>query len=497
MTTVSRKMPAMPTVPPGSERMDEAGLRAAHRVTLAVLARIVGTPPPGIVFRLWDGTCWPERPETPPLATIELCHPGALRRLFLPLSERALGESYLRGDYAVTGDLEATFQLRDRIDAVVRSPATALKVVQLLRQLPQTEPAGVPLPRRAGLRGLLHSRERDREAIQYHYDLSNEFYALWLDRRMIYSCAYFETGAEDLDAAQEAKLDLICRKLRLAPGERLLDVGSGWGGLLLHAAGRYGVEATGVTLSERQAALARQRIAAAGLAGRVRVILGDYRDLPRDRPFDKIASVGMFEHIGRARLPEYFRTVHALLKPGGLFLNHGIGSRLPVQHPVHRLLERAFADRGAFVQQYVFPDGDLVLLSDALGAAERVGWEVRDVESLREHYARTLRLWGERLARRQEEAERLVGQQTYRIWRLYLAGAAYGFAVGQNSVYQTLLAKPDATGSIRLPLTRADLYRRERGSVGAWERENVGLGVRPGCVTLPRSHAPVEPSEVE
>ena len=312
----------------------------------------------------------------------------------------------------------------------------------------------------AGVHGPEHSRRRDAAAVRYHYDVGNDFYSLWLDRRMVYSCAYFATGVEDLDAAQEAKLEHICRKLRLRPGERLLDVGCGWGGLVQYAAERYGIEATGITLSPAQAELARRRIAAAGLADRCQFEVRDYRDLPPGATFDKVVSVGMVEHVGRARLPTYFAKAHRLLRPGGLFLNHGIVVARPVRFP--RLALRAERLRGgwdASIQRYVFPDGELLAPGEMVLHAEQAGFETRDVENLREHYALTLRHWVRRLEARHAEAASLVGERAYRVWCLYIAASAHGFATGKIGVVQTLLSKPDRRGASGLPLTRADLYR--------------------------------------
>jgi cyclopropane-fatty-acyl-phospholipid synthase len=306
--------------------------------------------------------------------------------------------------------------------------------------------------------GLRHTRTRDAAAVRFHYDVGNAFYALWLDQRMVYSCGYFPTGTEDLDAAQEAKLDYICRKLRLRPGERLLDIGCGWGGLVQLAAERYGVEALGVTLSEPQAALARERIAAAGLADRCRVEVRDYRELPRDAQFDKIVSVGMFEHVGRPRLLTYFKTAYRLLQPGGLFLNHGIATGPASRNGMMSAPLRLLWQPGAFVWTYVFPDGELVSPADAIQYAELAGFETRDVENLREHYTLTLRQWVRRLEARHEEAVQLVGEATYRVWRLYMAASAHTFAVGGNALIQALFSKSHADGSSELPLTRADLY---------------------------------------
>jgi len=298
------------------------------------------------------------------------------------------------------------------------------------------------------------------EAIQHHYDVGNDFYELWLDRRLIYSCAYFPTGKEDLDAAQEAKLEHICRKLRLQPGEQLLDVGCGWGGLLEYAATRFGVSGVGITLSEPQAEAARARLAAAGLADRVRIEVRDYRDLPADWRFDKAVSVGMREHVGEARLPDYFAAVHRALRPGGLFLDHGLmRGGAEERSGVGRWIARRLWRRDAFIERYVFPDGELVPLGILVGMAELTGLEARDVENLREHYILTLRHWVERLQRAHREAVALVGEHTYRVWRLYMAATTLGFQSGRLTLIQILFAKPLPDGSADVPLSRADLYR--------------------------------------
>ena len=399
--------------------------------------------------------------DGPPLFTLALPPAGQLRRLFSPPVELSLGEAYLRGEFDIEGDVCAAFQVIRQCRSAVQSPAGVAALVRDWFALPRdgsttTGPGYAP----AELPGAAHSRQRDRAAIRYHYDVGNDFYALFLDRRMVYSCAYFPTGSEGLDAAQEAKLDLICRKLRLQPGERLLDVGCGWGGLLLHAARRFGVHGVGITLSEEQYRLACERVAAAGLADRVRIEIRDYRDLD-DAAFDKIASVGMFEHVGRAKLPEYFARLARLVRPGGLILNHGIAERPSSQRrspsPLGWLTDRLLVGRRAFRERYIFPNGELVPVSEANLIAERAGLEVRDVENLREHYARTLRLWVRRLEERRDEAVQLAGDATYRLWRLYMAASAYHFEQAMIGVHQTLLARP-ADGRVSLPPSRADLY---------------------------------------
>ncbi|HEX2190505.1 MAG TPA: cyclopropane-fatty-acyl-phospholipid synthase family protein, partial [Longimicrobiaceae bacterium] len=307
-----------------------------------------------------------------------------------------------------------------------------------------------------------HTPEWDRAGVRYHYDAGNDFYRLFLDRRMVYSCGYFPTGAEGLDEGQERKLEHVCRKLRLRPGERLLDIGCGWGALAVHAATRHGARVVGVTLSEQQAELARLRVAEAGVEDRVRIELRDYRELRGER-FDRVSSVGMFEHVGRKRLPEYFATVFSLLRPGGLFLNHGIGGRPRRPAPLvrgllRRGLDRVLLDNGHFRRSYVFPNGDLVPVSEADLVAERAGFEVRDVENLREHYGRTLRFWAERLEARREDARRLGGERVFRIWRLFMGIASWQFATGELAVYQSLLERPTGGPSEAVPWSRADLY---------------------------------------
>jgi cyclopropane-fatty-acyl-phospholipid synthase len=438
--------PTTPTTPAAG-----AGQGRAAQASVAFLERLTGHRRDApFAVRLWDGMTWEATPGQPPRFTLVLRHPGALRAMCWPLNELALGEAYLFDDFDVEGDLEAAVAFgRDLVERR-RSVAEKLSLARHLFSLPRARvPHGAA--RGARLSGTRHSVQRDRAAVTYHYDVSNDFYALWLDERMVYSCAYFASADESLDAAQERKLDYLCRKLRLRPGERLLDVGCGWGGLVIHAARHYGVVAHGITLSRRQADLADARIAEAGLAGRCRVDVMDYREVaaaePGAAPYDKLVSVGMVEHVGAAKLPAYFAQAWRLLRPGGVFLNHGIG--VPGGLPPAR--------GPSFVDRYVFPDGELAPIATTLRAAERSGFEVRDVESLREHYALTLRHWVRRLEARAGEARRATDEQTYRTWRLYMSGAAHGFDTNRLTLYQTLLAKP-AGGASRLPLTRRDWY---------------------------------------
>lgn len=396
--------------------------------------------------RMWDGTTLGPQKGQKAMFTLAIHRPGALRRMFLQVSDLSLGEAYIRGDFDVEGDFESAFSLEGTFGNLRLRRADRLRLRRQLRKLPTDDlPSGGRRP--ASLSGALHSLGRDREAVRYHYDVSNAFYALWLDRRMVYSSAYFADPGEDLEAAQERKLDYICRKLRLRRGERLLDIGCGWGGLVIHAAKTRGVEAVGITLSTPQAELARKWIGEEGLGDRCRVEVMDYREVDDPAGFDKIASVGMFEHVGESLLEEYFARAFRLLRPGGVFLNHGISATATA--PIH--------PGPYFADHYIFPDGDLVPVGTTLRAAERSGFEVRDVESLREHYLLTLRHWVRRLEARYADAMRITDETTCRVWRLYLYGAAYRFRVGAVNVHQALLAKPD-DGRSGLPLTRQDWY---------------------------------------
>jgi cyclopropane-fatty-acyl-phospholipid synthase len=402
--------------------------------------------PRDFAVRLWDGTILDADPRQERRFTLVLRHPGALNRMFWRASEITLGEAYIYDDFDLEGDVSALFALADFLLQRPMSLGAKLRLANALVRLP---PHGRPRSGRQAVRlsGEVHSKERDRQAVSYHYDVSNEFFALWLDRLMVYSCAYFSSPADSLERAQEQKLDHICRKLRLRPGERILDLGCGWGGLMMHAARNYGVEAVGITLSASQASLANERFAQAGLSGRCVAKILDYRDLDGSESFDKVVSIGMFEHVGERMLPEYFRRVWMLLRPGGVFLNHGIAFSAP-QPP--------FRDP-TFFHHYVFPDGELLPLSTTLRAAETSGFEVRDVESLREHYVLTLRHWISRLEASHDDARRITDEATYRVWRLYLGAAVHQFVSGRATLYQVLLSKT-VRGVAELPLTRADWY---------------------------------------
>lgn len=419
----------------------------ASRLTMRFLDDLIREDATGQVgVRLWNGMTWPH--TVPRAATLVLNHPGALRAMFLPGDEVSLAEAYVYDDFDIEGEIEAVFPLADALDMTKIGWLRKLRLARDLLSLPKDEKRRPGQRGPAKLSGERHSAERDRQAVTFHYNVSNDFYALWLDRHMVYSCAYFSDPAEELDTGQERKLDYVCRKLRLQPGQRILDVGCGWGGLVIHAAQHYGVDATGITLSQPQADLANERIAAAGLADRCRVWVRDYRDIDETDSYDALVSVGMFEHVGAALLPTYFELAWQLLRPGGVFLNHGIANTVKEDPRSGR----------SFSDTYVFPDGELVPINVTLRAAEEAGFEVRDVESLREHYALTLRHWVRRLESRHERALQFVGEPTYRVWRLFMSGSAHGFSLGRLNVYQTLLVKQSESGQSGLPLTRADWY---------------------------------------
>jgi cyclopropane-fatty-acyl-phospholipid synthase len=397
--------------------------------------------------RFWDGTTW--EPDTAQLAlfTLVLQHPGSVRKMFWPPNKVAFGEAYIYNDFDIEGDIIACMRLVNYFKSMHWSWRKRWRLARQLFRLPV-----VNRPRlgrqAAKMSGPVHSIERDRQAISYHYDVGNDFYQLWLDRRMMYTCAYFAEPDDDLHAAQEHKLDYICRKLRLKPGERLLDIGCGWGGLVLFAAQHYGVEAVGITLSRPQVEYARETIRQAGLAGRCRVEYLDYREIDEPEGFDKLACIGLLEHAGESMMPTFFRCAWRLLKPGGVFLNHGITLHVHVPMPKGRF----------FAHQYVFPDGELRPVHITLRHAEAAGFEVRDVESLREHYIRTLRSWIGGLEDHADEARQVTDDVTYRTWRLYMAGAADGYQTGKFNLHQELLAKPK-NGVTGLPMTRADWFR--------------------------------------
>lgn len=401
-------------------------------------------------IRLWDGSLINAHDDETPHVILVLRHPNALTSMFRSPLERSLGESYIYGDVDVEGDLEAIFPLADFF---IRRRWSFMDHVRFAWNRFQWDwrQGGTKDTRKAALQGRAHALERDKHAVRFHYDIPTEFYRLWLDEQLIYSCAYFIRRNDDLESAQAQKLDHICRKLRLKAGERLLDIGCGWGGLALHAARWFGAYVHGITLSVQQAEVARQRIAAAGLSRYCTVEVKDYREVLGENVYDKIVSVGMVEHVGSSQISNYMRHVYRLLKQGGVFLNHGITT------------SESLGRLGPFADRHVFPDAEVVPLHDVVTAVEDEQMEVRDIESLREHYALTLEQWVRRLEAHYAQASELVGETTYRIWRLYMTAAAHKFRNGCLNVYQTLCVKTK-NGRSDLPLTRHDWYR-ERPSM--------------------------------
>jgi cyclopropane-fatty-acyl-phospholipid synthase len=400
-----------------------------------LIEELVGTDVP-VAFEAYDGS---RLGPTDAPATIHIRSPHALQRLVTAPGELGFGRAYVAGDIDVEGDIYAALGLQNRLPELRVRPQQWLAVLRLVGA------AGLrplsPPPEEARLRGRRHSKARDAAAIAHHYDVSNEFYRLVLGPTMTYSCAVWENESVGLDAAQTAKYELISRKLDLGPSSRLLDIGCGWGGMVLHAAGEHGASAVGITISRRQVESAAKRLADAGLADRAEVRLQDYRDVA-DGPYDAVSSIGMFEHVGLSQLKVYLDDVFKLLRPGGRFLNHGI-SRPPFQ--------RSRLGRAGFIDRYVFPDGELHEMGTVVSAIQQAGFEVRHVESIREHYALTLRAWVQNLEDHWDEAVSLAGSARARIWRLYMAGSALNFEANKTQVHQVLAVKPDH-GNSHYPL---------------------------------------------
>jgi len=400
--------------------------------------------------RFWDDSVLAAAvPE--PAATVVVRSPLALSYVLRSPDELGLGRAWISGALDVEGDLAAALRWRSDLRTVSLSALDRLRAVvsafrvagtDALRRPPAVQAEAVP-------RGRRHSLDRDRTAVRHHYEVSSAFYRLILGPSMAYSCAYFDSPDDSLEQAQRRKFELICQKLRLKSGDRLLDVGCGWGGLIIHAAVEHGAIAVGVTVSPAQAEVALERVQRAGVGDRCTVHVADYRELDDER-FDAIASVGMYEHVGREELGRYARKIRSLLRPGGLFLNHGIArlAGAPDREPT-------------FIGRFVFPDGELHPIADLLAAMHEAGLELRDVESLREHYALTLRRWVKNLESARAAAIRAAGPERERIWRLYMVGAATAFELGELSVFQTLAVRGGARHG--LPLNRTCLIGGERG----------------------------------
>lgn len=421
------------------------------------LGVVLGTGQIPLRLRAWDGS--EAGPADAPI--LEFRSRKALRRILWSPGQLGLSRAYVAGDIDAPGDIFAAFSALSSAGKFSEPgpfrPPSAAELWLLVRTAVRLgalgpNPAPPPEEARVARKGRMHSKGRDAAAISHHYDVGNDFYALVLGPSMVYSCAVWPPdGAgqsanakpeDGLDAAQEAKLDLVCRKLGLGPGMRVLDVGCGWGSFAIHAAARYGVSVVGVTLSTEQAVLARKRVADAGLTDRVEIRVQDYRDVG-DGPFDAISSIGMSEHVGRAQTPAYAAALFGLLRPGGRLLNHAISWNAGPTSP----------DPDSFIPRYVFPDGEMISLGEMVSALETARFEVLDVEALRRHYALTLRAWVSRLEQNWEQAVRLVGEGRARVWRLYMAASAIGFENGLTGVNQVLVRRP---GGEEPPLRRTD-----------------------------------------
>jgi len=418
---------------------NEAASRQRVFGLAAAIGRFLGMTPP-IAISCYDGSrIGPDDAQT----TLVVRSPKALRYVLTAPGEMGMARAYVAGELDVEGDIFAALELRHRLPDVHIGPSDWLELakaagVQSLRPLP-------PPPEEARMRGRRHSKERDAAAIAHHYDVSNDFYRLVLGPSMTYSCGVWPAADSTLEVAQASKYELVCRKLGLEPGMRLLDVGCGWGGMVMHAAQHHGVKAVGVTLSRNQAEWARQAVKDAGLDDRVEIRVQDYRDV-HDGPFDAISSIGMFEHVGAAKLDEYFNALYALVRPGGRLLNHGISR--PAQHGGGG--RARFAHR-SFIDRYVFPDGELHEVGSVVSRIQAAGFEARHVESLREHYALTLRAWVRNLEAAWDQAVDDAGAGRARVWRLYMAASAVNFEDNNTQIHQVLAVR-DEGGVSGLPL---------------------------------------------
>ena len=408
--------------------------------------------------RLWDGSRVPLGKSVSSDYEIAVTDPGAIGAVLRHPSLDAIIHQYVDGGLDFRGgtlidigrqfqDGHKSFRLKSR-----DLPALGLKLAPFLfeKSRPSAEEQGF-----AGeITGQRRKTEDNKAYIQFHYDLSNDFYALFLDQEMVYSCAYYTDWANGIDQAQHDKLEMICRKLRLKAGETFLDIGSGWGGLVCHAAQNYGVRAHGITLSEQQLQYAREKVKRLGLEDRVTLSMTDYSKMTGS--FDKIASIGMYEHIGLKNIPAYMSKVRSLLTEEGLFLNHAISRRAP--RPARGWIPARMRPEKKAIAKYIFPGGELDDVGHSVSALERAGFEVHDVEGWRLHYARTCQLWCDRLTANKEQAVAHVGEEKYRIWVAYLAGVSLAFSRGTLRLYQTLASRAPRRTPV-LPPTRADLYR--------------------------------------
>jgi len=424
----------------GGSRQHSGTGTPPSKVAREILTRLFADYRGSTAIRLWDGQLVHGTRDAP--VTLVINEPEVIRELLLHPGLFRLVDAYLCGRLEVEGDFEKLFDLGDYLKRLELPLHRRLGLARLALSLPRNR------RRQRGGHAWRWSSARGNspETIAHHYDLGNAFYRLWLDPEMIYSCAYFASEEQSLADAQRDKLDYLCRKLRLRPGQQLLDIGCGWGALALWAAKHHGVQVHGITLSEEQYRYARQRVQDEGFGKQIRIELLDYRDLPGEGVYDRVISVGMFEHIGIRNFPRYFGIVRRVLKPDGLFLNHGITSDSD--------WKRTHGTR--FINRYIFPDGELARIDTVIKAMEDAGFETLDVENLRPHYTLTLRHWVRNLEAVKDEAIRTTSATTYRLWRLYMAGCAFNFDHGGISIHQVLAGQRGRPQPV--PLRRDDLY---------------------------------------
>ncbi|MFF7312980.1 class I SAM-dependent methyltransferase [Streptomyces sp. NPDC008137] len=421
---------------------------AAQRLQ-GLFAQLLGAPPP-VRIRAWDGS----QAGPPGAPTLVVHNRRALRRLLWKPGELGLARAWVAGDLDIEGDLYTTLDLlagdiwergedARTLTQALRDPEVRAAVRGLIKLAGTPLPPAPPPEEARAPRRHLHTKRSDRRAISHHYDVGNDFYEIVLGPSMVYSCAYWDSPDSTLEQAQHDKLELVCRKLGLSPGQRLLDVGCGWGSMAIHAAREHGVSVVGVTLSQEQAAYARKRVAEEGLTDRIEIRVQDYRDV-RDGPYDAISSIGMAEHVGAERYLEYADGLYDLLKPGGRLLNHQIARRPQRDETTYEV--------DAFIDSYVFPGGELQPIGVTVTQLERAGFEVRDVESIREHYALTLRRWVSRLEADWKRAVQLTGPGRARVWRLYMAASAVAFERKRIGVNQVLAVRAPESGESGMPL---------------------------------------------
>lgn len=430
-----------------TSRVDRQNTARLTATCKQIISTVLGDYQGSVAIQLWDGS-WAFG-DSSASCVVVFNDPGVIREIILYRSLSRLTEAYLDGAAIINGNMESLFDLGPYLESLRLSWGTQLRLLYLALTLPSLKNSKKHSEKSSENSVAATTHENGQASIAHHYDVSNKFYRLWLDPQMVYSCAYFRDEQQSLAQAQQDKLDYLCRKLRLQAGQSLLDIGCGWGALAIHAARHYDVTVHGITLSKAQQRIAVKRVKEEGLEDKVTIELRDYRDLPENVNYDRVVSVGMFEHVGIKNFPVYFGTVKRVLKPGGLFLNHGITSEQRWSNtPVNR-----------FINRYIFPDGELTRVSEVLDAMEKAGFEILDTEGLRRHYAFTLRHWVKALEENYKHAVKQTSEATYRLWRLYMAGSAYFFEEGSIGVHQLLVGHRHAP--LAIPLRRDDLYTQQ------------------------------------